>query len=98
MNFNEMIFMSEKIEEKIASNGVIVIPKKWRDYLGLNRNQRVELELKVNKIIISKKEHPLKEAIGLFDDIPSFSEELFTEAKKSLFRIDENGEFHNFSR
>lgn len=86
MTISLLILMSEKIEEKMASNGRIVIPKKWRDHLGLNDSQTVELELVNDKIIITKKEHPLLKAIGLFDEIPSFTDEEFSEAKKSLFK------------
>jgi AbrB family looped-hinge helix DNA binding protein len=78
--------MSDIIEEKIASNGRIVIPKKWRELLELDDNQTVQLELVEDKIIISKKEHPLTRAIGLFDDIPDFTDEEYREAKKSLFK------------
>ena len=78
--------MTEKVEEKIASNGRVVIPKKWRDILALHDNQIIELELYENKIIITKKDHPLTKIIGLFDEIPDFTDEEYNEAKKSLFK------------
>ncbi len=76
----------EKKFEKISSNGRIIIPKKWREALSLEDNQMVELELQDNRIIVTKKEHPLVKAIGLFDDIPDFTDEELEQAKKSLFK------------
>ncbi len=87
--------MTEKIEEKIASNGRIVIPKKWRDALALQDNQIIELELQDNRIIITKKEHPLSEVIGLFDDVGEFTDEEHTAAKKSLFPFESADEDSN---
>ena len=79
-------FMTEKIVEKISSNGRIIIPKKWRDHLVLSDNQSIELELNDDKIIITKKEHPLVKAIGLFDQDLEFTDNDFIEAKNSLFK------------
>jgi AbrB family looped-hinge helix DNA binding protein len=84
--------MTEKIVEKISSNGRIIIPKKWRDSLALTDNQSIELELCEDKIILSKKEHPLVSAIGLFEDDLEFTDEELAEAKKSLFKQLSEGE------
>ena len=84
--------MTEKIEEKISSNGRIVIPKRWRDVLALQDNQILELELQDNRIIITKKEHPLSEIIGLFDNIGDFTDEEHRAAKKSLFPFESTHE------
>lgn len=83
--------MNENIIQKISSNGRIVIPKKWREKLVLKDNNLVELELRGDIIIIKKKNHPLRNSIGLFDDLDEFSDEEFKDAKRSLFKtkIDE---------
>ena len=60
--------MNENIIQKISSNGRIVIPKKWREQLVLKDNNLVELELRGDIIIIKKKNHPLRNNIGLFDE------------------------------
>ncbi|MHA1267560.1 MAG: AbrB/MazE/SpoVT family DNA-binding domain-containing protein [Candidatus Helarchaeota archaeon] len=79
--------MNEIVIQKISSNGRIVIPKKWRELLVLKDNNLVELELRGDIIIIKKKNHPLKNIIGLFDDLDEFSDEDFKDAKRSLFQM-----------
>ncbi len=78
--------MNQKIIEKVASNGRIVIPKEWRDSLSIEDGSLVEIELNPNKsIVIKKKIHPLEIEDNLFADIDPFTEEELEEAKKSLF-------------
>ena len=36
--------MGEKVEQKVSSNGRIVIPKKWREEMDLKDGSLVELE------------------------------------------------------
>ncbi len=76
--------MGEKIEQKISSNGRVVIPKKWRVQMGLEDGSIIELEYSEKAIKLKKKRHPLEDCIGLFDGLV-FTEEDHTEAKKSLF-------------
>ncbi len=47
--------MTEKITQKVSSNGRIVIPKKWRDKLAIDDKNLVEMELKDDKTILIKK-------------------------------------------
>ncbi|HMF32836.1 MAG TPA: AbrB/MazE/SpoVT family DNA-binding domain-containing protein [Candidatus Lokiarchaeia archaeon] len=84
--------MTEKVEERISSNGRIVIPKPWRKLLSLFDNNLVELELTGDIITIKKKRHPLEDCIGLFNDYGEFTDEEHEEAKRSLFpsEADEN--------
>ena len=78
--------MEEKVEQKVSSNGRIVIPKKWRNEMDLTDGSIIELEYD-NKIIkLKKKKHPLEDCIGLFDGT-EFTEEDHKNAKKSLWRI-----------
>ena len=78
--------MTEKITQKVSSNGRIVIPKDWRDKLAIDDKNLVEMELKDDKtILIKKKIHPLEIEDNLFEGISPFSEEELDEAKKSLF-------------
>ena len=78
--------MTEKVVEKVSSNGRIIIPKEWRDILKLEDGSLVELELNKNKLVIIKKKiHPLEINDNLFDNIEPFTEEELNDAKKSLF-------------
>ncbi len=82
--------MTEKITQKVSSNGRIVIPKEWRDKLAIEDKNEVEMELKDNKtILIKKKIHPLEIEDNLFEDVPPFTEEELDQAKKSLFPSEE---------
>ena len=78
--------MTEKIIEKITSNGRIAIPKKWRDLLLLNDDSFVEMQLIEEKeIVIKRKIHPLEIEDNLFDGIPPFTKEELEDAKQSMF-------------
>jgi AbrB family looped-hinge helix DNA binding protein len=80
------MFMTEKITQKVSSNGRIVIPKEWRDKLAIEDKNEVEMELKENKtILIKKKIHPLEINDNLFEGVSPFTEDELKEAKKSLF-------------
>lgn len=82
--------MTEKITQKVSSNGRIVIPKEWRDKLAIEDKNEVELELKDDKtILIKKKTHPLEIEDNLFEGVPPFTNEELDEAKKSLFPSDD---------
>ena len=84
------IQMTEKITQKVSSNGRIVIPKEWRDKLAIEDKNEVEMELKDDKtILIKKKIHPLEIEDNLFEDVPPFTEEELEQAKKSLFPSEE---------
>ena len=84
------IQMTEKITQKVSSNGRIVIPKEWRDKLAIEDKNEVEMELKDDKtILIKKKIHPLEIEDNLFEDVPPFTEEELDQAKKSLFPSEE---------
>jgi len=81
----EMI-MTEKITQKVSSNGRIVIPKEWRDKLAIEDKNEVKMELKEDKtILIKKKIHPLEINDNLFEGVSPFTEDELKEAKKSLF-------------
>ncbi|MGQ4874179.1 MAG: AbrB/MazE/SpoVT family DNA-binding domain-containing protein [Promethearchaeia archaeon] len=78
--------MTEKVIQKVSSNGRIVIPKTWREKLAIDDKSEVEMELSDDNIItIRKKLHPLEIEDNLFEGIPPFTEEELEEAKKSLF-------------
>ena len=78
--------MTEKLIQKVSSNGRIVIPKAWRDKLDIQDTNIVEMELNDDKVIlIRKKIHPLEIEDNLFDGVSPFTEEELEEAKKSLF-------------
>ena len=78
--------MTEKITQKVSSNGRIVIPKEWRDKLAIEDKNEVEMELKDDKtILIKKKTHPLEIEDNLFEGVSPFTEEELDEVKKSLF-------------
>lgn len=78
--------MTEKVTQKVSSNGRIVIPKDWRDKLALDDNSEVEMELENDKTIkIKKKIHPLEIEDNLFEGVSPFTEEELEEAKRSLF-------------
>ncbi|MHA1360034.1 MAG: AbrB/MazE/SpoVT family DNA-binding domain-containing protein [Candidatus Helarchaeota archaeon] len=78
--------MTEKVIEKVSSNGRVVIPKKWREKLEIEDGSLVELELNEAKIVtIRKKLHPLELEDNLFAGVDPFTEEELDEAKKSLF-------------
>ena len=80
------MFMTEKITQKVSSNGRIVIPKEWRDKLAIEDKNEVEMELKEDKtILIKKKIHPLEVNDNLFEGVSPFTEDELKEAKKSLF-------------
>jgi AbrB family looped-hinge helix DNA binding protein len=80
------MFMTEKITQKVSSNGRIVIPKEWRDKLAIEDKNEVEMELKEDKtILIKKKIHPLEINDNLFEGVSPFTEDELKEAKKSLF-------------
>jgi len=82
--------MTEKITQKVSSNGRIVIPKEWRDMLAIEDKNEVEMELKDDKtILIKKKIHPLEIEDNLFEGVNPFTEEELEEAKKSLFPSEE---------
>ena len=79
-------FMTEKITQKVSSNGRIVIPKEWRDKLAIEDKNEVEMELKEDKtILIKKKIHPLEINDNLFEGVSPFTEDELNEAKRSLF-------------
>ena len=51
--------MTEKVTQKVSSNGRIVIPKDWRNKLSIDDSSEVEMELDDDKIIIIRKKiHP----------------------------------------
>ena len=78
--------MTEKITQKVSSNGRIVIPKAWRDKLAIDDASEVEMELNDDKkIIIRKKIHPLEIEDNLFEGVSPFTDKELEEAKKSLF-------------
>ncbi len=82
--------MTQKITQKVSSNGRIVIPKEWRDLLAIEDKNEVEMELKDNKtILIKKKIHPLEIEDNLFEGVTPFTEEELEEVKKSLFPIED---------
>jgi len=86
MTIEVEIFMTEKITQKVSSNGRIVIPKEWRDKLAIEDKNEVEMELKEDKtILIKKKVHPLEINDNLFEGVSPFTEDELKEAKKSLF-------------
>jgi len=55
MTIESEMFMTEKITQKVSSNGRIVIPKEWRDKLAIEDKNEVEMELKEDKTILIKK-------------------------------------------
>jgi len=78
--------LTEKITQKVSSNGRIVIPKAWRDKLAIDDTSEVEMELNDDKkIIIRKKIHPLEIEDNLFEGVSPFTDKELEEAKKSLF-------------
>jgi AbrB family looped-hinge helix DNA binding protein len=82
--------MTEKITQKVSSNGRIVIPKEWRDKLAIEDKNEVEMELKADKtILIKKKTHPLEIEDNLFEGVGPFTEEELDEAKRSIFPNEE---------
>ncbi len=86
MTIESEMFMTEKITQKVSSNGRIVIPKAWRDKLAIEDKNEVEMELKEDKtILIKKKIHPLEINDNLFEGVSPFTEDELKEAKKSLF-------------
>jgi AbrB family looped-hinge helix DNA binding protein len=79
--------LTEKIHQKVSSNGRIVIPKEWRDKLDIDDSSEVEMQLDDDKkIIIKKVTHPLEIEDALFGEMNPFTDEELKEAKKSLFR------------
>ena len=86
MTIGVEMLMTEKITQKVSSNGRIVIPKEWRDKLAIDDKNEVEMELKEDKtILIKKKIHPLEINDNLFEGVSPFTEDELKEAKKSLF-------------
>ncbi|MHA1674479.1 MAG: AbrB/MazE/SpoVT family DNA-binding domain-containing protein [Promethearchaeota archaeon] len=78
--------MTEKILQKVSSNGRVVIPKEWREKLAIDDSSEVEMQLDEDKkIIITKKIHPLEIEDDLFDGVNPFTDEEIEEAKKTLF-------------
>ena len=47
--------MEEKVEQKVSSNGRIVIPKQWREEMDLKDGSIIELEYEGSIIKIKKK-------------------------------------------
>ncbi len=83
--------MTEKVIQKVSSNGRIVIPKEWREKLLINDTCLVELELKVdNVILIRRKIHPLEIEDNLFEGVSPFTEEELEKAKQSIFPLNFN--------
>jgi AbrB family looped-hinge helix DNA binding protein len=67
--------MTEKITQKVSSDGSIVIPKEWRGKLALKDQNEVEMELKEDKtILIKKKVNPLEIEDNLFEGLSPFTE------------------------
>ena len=80
--------MTEKLIQKVSSNGRIVVPKEWRDKWAIDDTNLVEMELNEDKVIlIRKKIHPLEIEDNLFDGVTPFTEKELEEAKSSLFPI-----------
>jgi len=78
--------LTEKLIQKVSSNGRIVIPKEWRDKLSIDDTSLVEMELNDDKIIIIRRKiHPLEIEDNLFNGVSPFTEEELEEAKRSLF-------------
>ena len=78
--------MTEKVIEKVSSNGRIIIPKEWRDKLSIKDGCLVELELNEDKsVTIKKKMHPLEIEDNLFAGVSPFTDEELDEVKKSIF-------------
>lgn len=78
--------MTEKLIQKVSSNGRIVIPKEWRDKLSIDDTSSVEMELNDDKIIIIRRKiHPLEIEDNLFNGVSPFTEEELEEAKRSVF-------------
>ncbi len=83
--------MTEKVIQKVSSNGRIIIPKEWRDKLKLDDNSLVELELNDDKLIlIRRKIHPLEIEDNLFEGVSPFTGEELKEVKGSFFPKDKN--------
>jgi len=83
--------LTEKVIQKVSSNGRIVIPKEWREKLLINDTCLVELELKEDKVIlIRRKVHPLEIEDNLFEDGSPFTEEELEKAKRSIFPLNTN--------
>ena len=79
----------EKIIQRVSSNGRIVIPKQWRDKLGIHDDMEIELILyDDNTILLSRNVHPLEIEDELFAEIDPFTDEELKAAKKSLFPYD----------
>ena len=78
--------MTDKIHQKVSSNGRIVIPKDWREKLAIDDSSEVEMQLNDDKkIVITKKIHPLEIEDDLFEGVDPFTDEEIEEAKKTLF-------------
>jgi len=78
--------LTEKLIQKVSSNGRIVIPKEWRDMLSIDDTSSVEMELNDDKIIIIRRKiHPLEIEDNLFNGVSPFTEEELEEAKRSVF-------------
>ncbi len=80
--------MTQKVTQKVSSNGRIVLPKEWRDKLDLDDTNLVEMELNEDKVIlIRKKIHPLEIEDNLFEGVSPFTDEELEEVKRSLLPI-----------
>ena len=85
--------MTEKVIEKVLSDGKIILPKEWMDKLIIKEGSLVELELNEDELITIKKKikkqfnkiHPLEIEDDLFAGINPFDEEDLEEAKRSIF-------------
>jgi AbrB family looped-hinge helix DNA binding protein len=80
--------MTQKVTQKVSSNGRIVLPKEWRDKLDLDDTNLVEMELNEDKVIlIRKKIHPLEIEDNLFEGVSPFTDEELEEVERSLLPI-----------
>ena len=85
--------MTEKVIEKVLSDGKIILPKEWMDKLIIKEGSLVELELNEDELITIKKKikkqfnkiHPLEIEDGLFAGINPFNDEELEETKRSIF-------------
>jgi len=78
--------LTEKLIQKVSSNGRIVIPKEWRDKLSIDDTSSVEMELNDDKIIIIRRKiHPLEIEDNLFNGVSPFTKEELEKAKRSVF-------------
>ena len=62
--------MTEKIIQKVSSNGRVVIPKDWRKKLAIDDTKKI---------------HPHQIEDDLFEGVDPFTDKEIEEVKKSLF-------------